>query len=78
MRELKMKTVDSTNVHSIGYDKNEQLMIIELHDGTFYKFEKVPESVNIELFEDAFREDIFVKKVKYEYDFEVLKVLINV
>jgi len=73
-----MKTVDSTNVHSIGYDKNEQLMIIELHDGTFYKFEKVPESVNIELFEDAFREDIFVKKVKYEYDFEVLKVLINV
>ncbi len=73
-----MKTVDSTNVHSIGYDKNEQLIIIELHDGTFYKFEKVPESVNIELFEDVFREDIFVKKVKYEYDFEELKVLINV
>lgn len=57
---------------------NEQVMIIELHDGTFYKFEKVPENVNIELFEDAFREDIFVKKVKYKYDFEELKVLINV
>ena len=33
---------------------------------------------SVELFEDAFREDIFVKKVKYEYDFEELKVLINV
>ncbi len=73
-----MKTVDSTNVHSIGYDKNEQEMIVELHDGTCYKFENVPESVNVELFENSFSEDIFVKKVKYNFDFKKIKVLINV
>jgi hypothetical protein len=70
-----MEIVDSANIHSIGYDKNEQEMIIELHNGTWYKFEEVPESINNELLENTFSENVFVRKVKFNYVIKELLVV---
>ena len=72
-----MKTVDSDHIHSIGYDSEEQIMIIELHNGTSFRYNMVPEHIFQELMNDISLESYFIKNVKYEYDLEKLAVMEN-
>jgi hypothetical protein len=59
MKEIRMNTVDSTHIHSIGYDSDDQIMIIELINGDSYRYNKVPECVYHELMNDVSLESYF-------------------
>jgi len=78
MGEIFMQIVDTTNIHSVGYDISDQLLIVELNSGRFLKFENVPIKVYSALFEDSFNEDIFAKVINNKYDLSIISVFINV
>ena len=44
MNGVKMISVSSSNVHSVGYDKQSQLVYVRFHTPSLYVYEGVPES----------------------------------
>jgi KTSC domain-containing protein len=41
--------VNSSAIHSVGYDPPTEILEIEFQDGTIYQYAKVPETVHAEL-----------------------------
>lgn len=39
------KNVDSTNIHSVGYDSESNTLEIEFHSGGVYRYFNVPQSI---------------------------------
>lgn len=46
---LRMKPVESDNLVSVGYDESSQVLIIEFNKKRLYRYEKVPESLYVDL-----------------------------
>ena len=44
MNGVKMISVSSSNIHSIGYDKHNRLVYVRFHTPSLYVYEGVPES----------------------------------
>lgn len=67
-----MKSVKSSNIDSIGYNKEEQQLFIKFNNGSLYMYNDVPEDV----WEDLQNSESKGKFVYYElrnmYDYEKL------
>lgn len=44
MNDVKMISVSSSNLHSIGYDKQNKLVYVQFHNSSLYVYQGVPES----------------------------------
>lgn len=61
------KPVSSSNLRSVGYDIETQVLEIEFHSGSIYQYFTVPESVYINLLKAASLGRFFHYNIKYIY-----------
>lgn len=67
---MQRTSVDSSNLASVGYDKNTQTLEIEFHHGGVYQYFSVPQSIYEELMAASSHGKYFdqnIKKAGYEY-----------
>lgn len=67
---MKRKQVDSSNLASVGYDAENQILEIEFNHGGIYKYFDVPEDVYDELMEADSHGRYFVYNIKDDYEYE--------
>ena len=48
---MKLKTVDSSMIHAVGYDAKTKLLEVVFNSGSTYVYEKVPRKIYQELME---------------------------
>jgi hypothetical protein len=49
MANIKMVSVKSSQIKSVGYDAEKQILYLEFLNGTVYEYYKVPEKVHTDL-----------------------------
>lgn len=67
---MKRQSVSSSNLASIGYDAENEILEVEFNHGGIYQYFDVPESVYIELMNASSHGQYFdrnVKKAGYDY-----------
>ncbi len=70
---MKRKSVESSNLASVGYDAKGQILEIEFNHGGVYQYFDVPQEVYDELMDAGSHGKYFVHNIKDEYDFVKLK-----
>ena len=66
---MERQPVSSSNISSIGYDLNSNVLEIEFIAGTVYQYFDVPEYVWRELMEAASHGSFFAQNIKNVYSF---------
>ena len=67
---MQRQSVSSSNLNSVGYDRNARVLEIEFHSGSIYQYSGVPESVYLGLMNAASKGsyfDAYIKKGGYSY-----------
>lgn len=67
---MERKLVESSNLESIGYDKEKQWLEVQFKNGTMYRYFDVPEIVFFELGKAESVGKYFHANVKNKYNFE--------
>ncbi len=70
--DIKMMKVKSSNIHSIGYDKIENILQVQFLHGTIYEYFKVPESVFNELMNAESKGKYATKNIFFKYQYKVV------
>lgn len=70
---MKRKSVESSNLASIGYDADKQILEIEFNHGGVYQYFDVSQDVYDELMDADSHGKYFVYNIKDEYEFNRLK-----
>jgi len=66
---MKRKSVESSNLASVGYDVKKQILEIEFNHGGVYQYFDVPQEVYDELMNANSHGKYFVHNIKDEYEF---------
>ena len=61
---MKRERVESSNLASIGYDANQEILEIEFNHGGIYQFSHVPESIYKGLINASSKGQYFDRKIK--------------
>ena len=61
---MKRESVESSNLASIGYDANQEILEIEFNHGGIYQFSHVPESIYKGLINASSKGQYFDRKIK--------------
>lgn len=71
-REAKIKRIPvaSSNIASIGYDKEAQILEIEFHHGAIYQYADVPEKVYEELMSSPSQAAYFMNELKDKFKYQ--------
>lgn len=67
---IKRIPVASSNIYSIGYDKEAQILEIEFHHGAIYQYVDVPEKVYEELMSSPSQGAYFMNEIKEKYNYQ--------
>lgn len=69
MKKIKMHKVISDMIASIGYDKDDESLYMEFHNGQVYEYYDVPENVFNNLKETKSPGTYFYKAIRSEFEF---------
>jgi len=61
--------VDSSNIGSVGYDEDEEMLEVEFLNGTIYEYEGVPREVYEELMRASSHGSYFYWSIRMEYPY---------
>ena len=64
---MQMIQVSSSNINSIGYDKNLEVLRIEFHEGNLYEYYNVPNSIYNGLMSATSKGSYFHENIKNKY-----------
>lgn len=67
---MKRQSVESSNIASIGYDAENEILEIEFNHGGVYQYIDVPENVYEELMNADSHGRYFVHNIKDDYEFQ--------
>lgn len=67
---IKRTQVASSNIASVGYDKDKMTLEVEFHNGTIYQYFEVPEKVYIELLKAPSHGAYYYNEVKDKFSIE--------
>ena len=65
--------VQSSNLRSIGYDQNTNIIEIEFHSGDIYQYFNVPESIYLALMNAVSKGTYFHDKIKQHYKYKRIR-----
>jgi len=65
--------VSSSNLKSVGYDQNTEILEVEFHSGGIYQYSNVPSSVHIALMSAGSVGSYFNQHVKNKYSFKQIR-----
>lgn len=65
-----MIPVTSSDVHSIGYDRPNAVLQVQLHSGGTYRYYDVPESLYTELKDAESKGKFLHEYIKYNYRYQ--------
>lgn len=71
MREY-VRTSDSTNIESVAYDKDDQMLLVRFHSGTEYAYFNVPEDKYQSLLESESKGKFFNTEIKKDFEYKKL------
>lgn len=66
---MERKSVDSSNIKSIGYDEGSSTLEVEFHSGSIYQYFDVPLNIYNELREAGSKGQYFAKQIKGYFRF---------
>ena len=69
---MKRKQVESSNLASIGYDVNSEILEVEFKHGGVYQYSDVPEKVYEELMNADSHGVYFSANIRNEYEYKKL------
>jgi hypothetical protein len=64
---MNRQPVSSSNLRSVGYDRQSQILEIEFHSGGIYQYTSVPESIYTALMQAASKGSYFHDHIKDRY-----------
>ena len=67
---MQMIQVSSSNINSIGYDKNLEVLRIEFHEGNLYEYYNVPEIIHSSLMSSTSKGSYFHENIKGKYEYK--------
>lgn len=67
---IKRAPVASSNIASVGYDKEEHILEIEFHHGAIYQYKDVPEKVYDELMSSPAIGVYFMNEIKLKFEYQ--------
>jgi hypothetical protein len=70
---MQRQKVQSSNLASIGYDKENQLLEIEFNHGGVYEYFDVPNDVYEELMNASSHGKYFISEIKDSYDYNKIR-----
>lgn len=71
--DIDMVLVESSNIHSVGYDEDKGELLVRFRSGTLYRYQDVPRSVYQGMIEAASVGKFLGQSVKGVYDFEKIE-----
>jgi hypothetical protein len=72
MKQIKMTTVMSSQIESVGYDEDDEILYIEFKKGTVYKYLDVPKSLYNQLIKNDSIGSFFTHNIKFSFEYEKL------
>ena len=70
---MNRQTVQSSNIHSVGYDSVNQLLEIEFHSGSVYKYHFVPSETHQNLMKAGSKGNFFHSNIRDKYRYKRVK-----
>jgi hypothetical protein len=70
---MKRESVESSNLASVGYDADNQILEIEFHHGGVYQYSSVPQYVYKELMEADSHGKYFSSQIKNIFNYKRIK-----
>ena len=67
VRRLNAKTSASTNIRSINYNQDKQLLEIRFHSGATYLYRGVPDDIYRQLAETVAKDEYVARNIKPKY-----------
>ncbi|KKM62355.1 hypothetical protein LCGC14_1522560 [marine sediment metagenome] len=68
--DIEMVEVVSSNIHSVGYDADENVLLVRFHGGALYRYLNVPENVYRGFLEAGSAGAFLNTEVKGKYEYE--------
>lgn len=69
---IKRIPVASSNIATVGYDKEAHILEIEFHHGAIYRYVDVPEKVYEELMNSSAMGSYFLNEIKDKYEYQMI------
>jgi ATP-dependent DNA helicase RecG len=69
---IKRIPVASSNIATVGYDKEAHILEIEFHHGAIYRYVDVPEMVYEELMNSSAMGSYFLNEIKDKYEYQMI------
>lgn len=70
---MNRQSVTSSNIESIGYSKEENILEVEFHDGSEYQYLEVPENIYVGLVSASSHGSYLNEHVKNVYNFRKIR-----
>jgi hypothetical protein len=70
---MERQPVQLSNLRSIGYDQNTNILEIEFHSGGIYQYFNVPEYVYLALMQAASKSTYFHDNIKQRYKYKRIR-----
>ena len=70
---MKRQVVQSSNIHSVGYDASDQLLEIEFHSGGIFEYYRVPSKAYQSLVGADSKGKYFHRNIKDIYNYKRLR-----
>ncbi len=67
---IERTSLASSNIASLGYDRNRMILEVEFHDGAVYQYFDVPEKVDLELVNAPSHGAYFMHEVKEKFKYQ--------
>lgn len=64
------KPVDSSNIHSIGYDEDSKILEIEFHNGRIYNYYNVPKKIHTAIMAAGSKGSYLNQNIKDKYQYK--------
>lgn len=68
--KLRMLNVESSNIHSVGYDGDTETLVVRFHGGTVYAYDGVPARVALAFMEADSHGSYFHANIRDRFDAE--------
>jgi uncharacterized protein YuzE len=72
-KALAREEVDSSNIATVGYDTDSEILEVEFHNGGVYDYFDVPETVFNQFLEASSKGKFFHRNIKGEYKWEKVR-----
>jgi lysyl-tRNA synthetase class 2 len=77
MNQIEMKNVHSSQITSIGYDQDLEVLYVEFRNSNVYRYMDVPKEIYEQFMNNDSVGSYFHTHIKDEYEYEKLNMLVN-